>query len=62
MNIEETHQNVNKIYSNNFKKIIKGLLLDHYEESDQITFFESDNAKKLGYSHLTNVFLQFLRH
>lgn len=40
----------------------KGLLLDHYEESDQITFFESDNAKKLGYSHLTDVFLQFLRH
>ena len=29
MNIEETHQNVNKIYSNNFKKIIKGFRDDN---------------------------------
>ena len=66
----EGHQLFPSLYEENAnKKVVaspfigfKGLLLDHYEESDQITFFESDNAKKLGYSHLTNVFLQFLRH
>jgi hypothetical protein len=39
----------------------KGLLLDHYEESDQITFFDSENEKKWGYYHLTDIFLQFLK-
>ena len=39
----------------------KGLLLDHFEESNQITFFEPDKSKKWGYFHMTNIFLQFLR-
>ena len=39
----------------------KGLLLDHYEESNQITFFDSENEKKIGYPHLTSIFLQFLK-
>lgn len=32
MNIEETHQNVNEIYSNNFKRIIKGFRDDNADD------------------------------
>ena len=39
----------------------KGLLLDHYEESNQITFFDSEDEKNWGYDHLTEIFLQFLK-
>ena len=36
MNIEETHQNVNEIYSNNFKRIIKGFDSNEMGENNKL--------------------------
>jgi hypothetical protein len=37
----------------------RGLMLDHYEESCQITFFEPEQIQNNGYRELTDLFLQF---